>query len=358
MVLFRTKRRVVVNGRLVESATVELRVHWSRFFALFWSSCILWFSNPYNNPDVHMDGTTFAGPHNHWTNYGLFSVRDRRRGDGFTVYALGQDFTCYYDYEICRTLKDVFCHERPLLFDSKNWSYTAHHLLMFVYVLMGCLRWCSNLDDLVHQDTYGACLLSLFVPRWTSWFEARWFLFPAWERMGVLVPRQQSQTAFRLFESDGANYAWSVTFFYLVSALCLYLANGNRWATLRRTMPPPTTTNPSLLHPSSCLNAVALGFVRGSLAQTVSSSYYQLASNRGRLRFPPFPVQMSSLSATWTLLAVQVAAGGIPALLPWWSAHMVGTVMGTYQFQNQELVKMVDSLWTGLIDSFQSLFQF
>jgi hypothetical protein len=67
---------------------------------------------------------------------------------------------------------------------------------------------------------------------------------------------------------------------------------------------------------------------------------------------------MSPLSATWTLLAVQLAAGGVPAVLPWWASHMAGTFLGAYQRQNQELVKAIDSLWTGLVDSFQSLFQF
>jgi hypothetical protein len=354
MVLFRTRRRVVVNGHLVESATIEFKVYWAKFFVLLWSFLILWFSNPYNNPDIHLDAVTFAG--HHWTNYAMFSVRSRRRGDGFTLYALGQDVTCYYDNDICRSLKDFLCHEKPLLWHAKDRAYTTHHILLLVYVLVGCLRWCTNLDSMVHQDSYAACVFSLLVPTWSSWFEARWFLYPAWERMNAMVPIQQTQSLFRIFESTGANYAFSVLLFYLVAASCLY---GTRHYWTPRHQPYP------VVGPSSHLSAMALGFVRGSLAHGGPAARIKIGNNGGggggrsdRFHFSPFPVRMSSLSATWTVLAIQVATGGVAALVPWWVAHMLGALVGTYQYQNQEIVYLVDSLWTGLLESFQSLFQF
>jgi hypothetical protein len=351
MALFRTRRRVVVNGRLVDSATIELKMYWAKFFILLGSFLILWFSNPYNNPDIHLDAVTFSG--HHWTNYAVFSVRSRRRGDGFTLYALGQDVTCYYDkHELCRNLKDALCHERPLLWHPKDRAYTAHHILLLIYVLVGCLRWCTNLDSMVHQESYGACVFSLFVPTWSSWFEARWFLYPAWERMNAMVSIQQTRSAFRIFESVGANYALSVLVFYLVAALCLYLTR-NYWTP--RHQPHP------VVGPSSHLNAMALGFVRGSLAHGGPAARIKLGngtSSGNRFSFAPFPVRMSSLSATWTVLALQVATGGAAALFPWWVAHMLGALLGTYQYRNQEIVYLVDSLWTGLLESFQSLFQF
>lgn len=340
MVFFSTKRRVVVNGRLVDSATIDLQVKWARFFTLLWWFCILWLTNPYNNPEMHTDAVTFAG--HHWTNYAIFAVRARRRGDGLTLYALGQDVTCYYSFEPCRQLKEFLGHERPLLWDPKDRAYTTHHILMLIYILLVCVRWCTNIDSMVHQGSYGACLFSLFFPTWRSWIEAKWFLFPAWERMNVLMITQQSQSLFRLFENVDTNYALSVIVFYLLAALCLYTT---------RVYWNAHVSNLSL-SPSSHLVAMALGFVRGSMGDNARRL------NNGRMTFPPFLYKLSPLAATWTVFALQVAVAGVPALIPWWLSHTVGAVMGEYQYQNQQLVYFVDSLWTGLRDSFQSLFQF
>lgn len=364
--VFNQRRRVVVDGHLLHNnptTMLAFQIHWGRAIAAVLLLGVLWFSNPYHTPTLHPDTTQhFLSSQKKqqkqppqqppWTDFGVFAVRERKRRDGLTFYALTQDWTCWYHqdqydavHDACRTLRDLLCHQRPLVWYPRDWAYTTHRVIMAIYLFLGVLRWCTNLDYyFLDQSSIASCFLSLLVPA-SPWsvIEAHWFLYPAWERMKKLVPMQQPNSIFRFFgDNTDANYWSSVVILYVVASLCVYTTR-HYWN---------TRTTYLSLSPSSHLVAAALGYVRGSFG-----SERQKATS---LLLLPTPWKLSPISATWTMFALQLvlSGGGIGSLIPWWVAHTCGSIMGEYQFQNQQLVYLVDSLWNGLRDSIRSLLDF
>lgn len=365
--------RRVVNGRLVDvdKETFVLSVPRLIFFALL--GAFLWTTNPANAPyTVHASlglehpyarPTVKGGRVTHRqvidaariTNFGLFSTR--RLDTQVQVSLGGVTWTCSTSSEtyrgaidhhskpetvVCHLVRQYLCHGKPLVVDPKDRPYTTHRILLWtasgiavlnLAAVSGTLRikGLNGLLNILVYDPYDAPIGSVI----DYIVESNWFLVPVYQRMDELIRLQSKASYFRVFDTDRANYVWSVAAFWISAMLCVNIVRLCFARLPRRTSLDVTV-------------ALAIGYLRGA---SWHQAMDQWAPALADWLFPSAAADITTTGLTWMIFLASAAVSGnpFPAMMAWFGANTVGFHLGQYQFRHQIVVHHVKSFWKSLL---------
>lgn len=256
------------------------------------------------------------------TNYGIFTVEDRNTKVVFS--GATQTWACsYYDDRIgdfCNAIAKNMCHGGPLLYNAKNYAYTAHRCICFFLIAAALLSfcYCGHLPAGITSEPLLRALLTSVgrnhfsvVSLGLDLFNASMFVYPALVKMEKVVPMLQ-EGAFASNLGLPAHY----DFIFYVIVLVLFLGGGSNALTNFF-----FSKNPCFGFDSTVAAAVA--YCRAHQASVFSFG----AKNS---------LALSPQTVFWSYLPVTALLGGSPShAVSWLLAGAFGMMLGEYHVDNR-----------------------
>jgi hypothetical protein len=332
-----TRRRRVVNGRLVEFAGGE-GLHWRRVLLLTAVLAVLIVSNPAHQDWIHRHAgpqlsgwlhRSVGGPlptfSSYWkrrtTNYGLFAVKEQIMGIKLG-FLWEQSWECSEEDVqwggLCRGLRESLClKEDPWRLPHDRPALVVYRLGILLCFCTTC--WASCATTTIFAG-WPSALTSLFVPStripfWWMWqviSDSNMFLFPALTRLHELTLAQATTSFWRVSDDDKINFY--AAFGVLIATAILVQgtigrSNRNGWAIIVATL---------------------LGYLRGTQGALADSWVTRWMGT------PADEQHWEMVAWTWARCAMLFAtADSLWTLAAFWVANLVGAALGEDHFGQQ-----------------------